>query len=361
MLNSNQVREFKEDQLGLYVPDHSSGRSARQMIAYYNVINVLGDRMGKYPASKITLVGSSEKGPEDGRAMAESIKRYLRDIFSIDTSRIKVEGRDKQNVASAKPGANADLDHLREDYRRVAIESNSPGLLMELQNTSGAPLKPLEITALQKAPLDSYITFNAKGANEAFSSWSVEVMDEKGKVQYFGPYTQERISMPGVTILGARPEADYKVTMVGLAKNGKTVKETTPVHMVMRTPSTNSEGMRFSILYEFDESKAIPIYDKYLTEVITQKIPKGATVLIHGYTDIIGDAEYNENLSWARARDVKSIISDALSKAGRSDVTLETYGFGEDSDLSPFSNTLPEERSYNRTVIIDIIPKDDLK
>jgi outer membrane protein OmpA-like peptidoglycan-associated protein len=186
-------------------------------------------------------------------------------------------------------------------------------------------------------------------------------MDEKGKVQYFGPYTQERISMPGVTILGARPEADYKVTMVGLAKNGKTVKETTPVHMVMRTPSTNSEGMRFSILYEFDESKAIPIYDKYLTEVITPKIPKDATVLIHGYTDIIGDAEYNENLSWARARDVKSIISDALSKAGRSDVTFETYGFGEDSDLSPFSNTLPEERCYNRTVIIDIIPKDDLK
>jgi hypothetical protein len=40
----------------------------------------------------------------------------------------------------------------------------------------------------------------------------------------------------------------------------------------------------------------------------------------------------------------------------RKGVRFETYGFGEDISMSPFENNLAEERFYNRTVIIDIIP-----
>jgi hypothetical protein len=50
-------------------------------------------------------------------------------------------------------------------------------------------------------------------------------------------------------------------------------------------------------------------------------------------------------------------MANGLSKAGRSDVKFEVYGFGEDQNLSPFANKYPEERFYNRTVIIDIIPQ----
>jgi hypothetical protein len=31
-------------------------------------------------------------------------------------------------------------------------------------------------------------------------------------------------------------------------------------------------------------------------------------------------------------------------------------GFGEEQNSAPFENKYPEERSYNRTVIIDIVP-----
>jgi len=44
-------------------------------------------------------------------------------------------------------------------------------------------------------------------------------------------------------------------------------------------------------------------------------------------------------------------------KAGRNDVTFEVYGFGEDLNTAQFGNKYPEERFYNRTVIIDIIPQ----
>ncbi|MDP2159095.1 MAG: hypothetical protein Q8K02_01325, partial [Flavobacterium sp.] len=58
----------------------------------------------------------------------------------------------------------------------------------------------------------------------------------------------------------------------------------------------------------------------------------------------------------ARANDVKQIMDKALTKLGRSDVTFKVTGNGENESLSPFDNKLPEERFYNRTVIIDIFP-----
>jgi len=357
LLTKDQVKDFKVDQLEVFKPKKLSGRSERQLIAYYNVLNILGDRLGKNPSATITLVGSSEKGPEDGKAMAESVRQYLLNAFGIDTSRIRLEGRDKPKIPSEQPNSTSEFDLLREGDRRVSIESSSPDLLMEFQSGPNAPLKPVEIIALQVAPLDSYVSFNVEGAKEAFSKWKLEIRDENGTVQKFGPYKKrEKVSIPGKSILGTRPEGDYKVTMIGKTKNGQILKKDTTVHMVLWTPSKDDEGMRFSVIFEFNESKAITIYERYLTDIVTLKIPKDGIVIIHGHTDIIGDEEYNLKLSVARAEEVRNIIENALSKAGRSDVTFEVYGFGEDQDLSPFENNFPEERSYNRTVIIDIIP-----
>ena len=356
LITKDQVKDFRQDRLEVFTPKHLSGRSDRQMTAYYNVLNILGDRMLRNPSTIVRLSGASMQGPEDGKAMAESIKRYLVDVFGIDTSRIKTEGRVKPRIPSEQPGGTKELDLLREGDRRVSIWSESPVLLMEYQTGPDAPLAAVEILAVQEAPVDSYVTFNVEGAKEAFSSWSLEVRDDQGAVKKFGPYTQVQVSIPGKFILGIRPAGDYLVTMVGKTKSGKTVRKETPVHMVLWTPSQQEEGMRYSVIFEFNQSEAIAIYEKYLTDIVTPKIPKNGTVIIHGHTDIIGDEANNLTLSLARANDVRGIFESALSKAGRTDVKFEVYGFGEDESLSPFANKYPEERFYNRTVIIDIIP-----
>ena len=127
--------------------------------------------------------------------------------------------------------------------------------------------------------------------------------------------------------------------------------------MVLWTPAKTEESMRFSIIYEFNKSVAINIYEKYLLEVVTPKIPDNATVIINGYTDIIGGEENNQKLSLARANNVKRILEKGISDAGRKNVKFEVSGLSEDQSLSPFNNKYPEERFYNRTVIIDIIPE----
>ena len=356
LLKKEDAKDFNEDQIGVTASVNPSGRSARQMAVYYNVINILGNRMVKNPTANVTLVGSSEKGSEDGTAMAESIKTYLVSVFQISAARITTKGQLKPTIPSEQPGATKELVLLREGDHRVSIESTSPELLMEFQVGPDAPLKPLELVTVQEAPIDSYITVDAPGAGKEYLSWSLETTDPDGKVKAFGPYSQEKVSIPGKSIMGTRSEGDYIVKMIGKTKSGTIEEKSTTTHMVLWTPSKTDEGLRYSILFEFNKSKAIAMYEKYLREVVTPTIPKNAVVIIHGHTDIIGEESYNLNLSTDRANEVKGIIENALSNSGRKDVKFQVHGFGEDESMAAFENKLPEERFYNRTVIIDIIP-----
>jgi len=356
LLKKDQVKEFKEDQLEVFTPKELPGRSKRQMIVYYNVLNILGDRMGKNPTAVVVLSGATLEGPKMGKQMAESVKLYLVDVFGIEASRITTEGRLKPRIPSEQPGGTKELGLLREGDNRVSVWSESHALMMEFQSGPDLPMKPIELTFVEQAPYDSYVTFNVEGANAAFSSWALEVADEKGQIQYFGPYTQEKEAIPGKSILGTRPEGDYKITLIGQTKSGKVFKKETKAHLVLWTPPTNEEMMRFSIIYEFNDSKAITVYEKYLTEIVIPKIPMNATVILHGHTDIIGEEAHNLKLSLDRANDVKNILENGLAKIGRTDVKFEVHGYGEDQTLAPFENNFPEERFYNRTVVIDIVP-----
>lgn len=356
LLNKEQVKDFKEDQVQFSTSKTTtSGRSERQMLVYYNVINILGDRMQKNPSSTIKLVGSSEKGPDDGRAMAQSVKDYLTSVFSINSSRIAVEGRTKPVIASEQVGGTKDLVLLREGDQRVTIESTSPELLMEFQS-GDAPLKPIEIYTTSQSANQDDITINVAGSKEVFSTWHLELKDENGKVIKYGPYTEDKTILSRKLILQNQKQGNFNVKMTGTTLTGKTVIKDATVYILPYVAPKVQESIRFSVIYEFNESKSIAIYEKYLTEIVTPKIPIGGMVIIKGYTDIIGDESYNQNLSLARANDVKSIIEKSLTKSGRNDVKFQVSGSGEDESKSPFDNKYPEERFYNRTVVIDILP-----
>jgi outer membrane protein OmpA-like peptidoglycan-associated protein len=116
------------------------------------------------------------------------------------------------------------------------------------------------------------------------------------------------------------------------------------------------EGLRYSILFDFDKGKTIESYAKFLTDIVAPLISENATVIIHGHTDIIGEEGHNRVLSMKRAMDAQEILERALTNQGKHNVKFKTYGFGKDPAEAPFENSLPEERFYNRTVIIDIIP-----
>jgi outer membrane protein OmpA-like peptidoglycan-associated protein len=355
LLTKNEAASFKEEQLQEVEPKSMAGRPIRQLNVYYNILNIMGDRMKRSSGTAISLSGASEKGPEFGKERAETIKRYLVEVFGIDSSRITTEGRDKPRIPSVVPGATKELGLLRAGDRRVDIESNSPELMMQVGGASHYVLKPVKVVGVVEDPLDSQIIFNVVGAKEAFASWSLEITDENGIVQRFGPSTRDRENISGNTILGDRSQGNYKVVMLGETKSGKFVRKETSVQL-FRRDEPKKETVRFRILFDFDKSKTVASYDKFLTEVVTPLIPDSSLVIIHGYTDIVGEEEYNQTLSDERVQDARNIIESTISSSGKRGITFETFGFGENPIYASFYNFFPEERFYNRSVIIDIVP-----
>ncbi len=357
-LNNSQAASFKEGQLQQSQPNNlNTGRSSRQLDVYYNILNIMGDRLRANPNSTISLSGAADKNPAEGKQMAENIKQYLVTIFGINGSRISTEGRDKPLIPSEKLGAKTELDLLREGDHRVDIVSTSPELLLQVGGANSLFLKPVQITTVQTDPMDSPVIFNVGNATDLLQSWTVKVEDEKGNVQNYGPFKTDQASVPGKTILGNNTQGNYKIWMVGQTKSGQTIEKESSVSL-RKMDNPKQEGLRYSVLFGFDKSATIASYEKFLTDVVTPLISNNSTVIIQGHTDIIGDEKYNHTLSHDRATGTQQILEKALANAGKKGVKFQAYGFGEDEGLAPFENNLPEKRFYNRTVIIDIIPSE---
>jgi len=355
-LNATEAVAFREEQLQTGLSNISYvGRSARQLEVYHHILNILGDRMRSNTESSIKLIGSSDKNPVEGALLATNVKDYLVDKFLIDPSRITTEGRDKPVIPSEQPFSTNQLDLLHEGDRRVDIESNSASLLMEVGVSNASFLKPVQIMSLQQDPLDSYVIFTTKGASQLLESWNLKLTDDRGNIQEFGPYTLDQASVSGARILGNNMQGNYDVVMTGVTKSGKSVKKTSIVSLTKPT-ETKEVGLRYSILFDFDKAKSIASYENFLTNVVAPLVSNNDLVIIHGHTDIIGDENYNHTLSHERADGVHEILRKAFSASGKKGVKFEIYGFGEQVNTTPFDNGTPEERFYNRTVIIDIVP-----
>lgn len=347
-LTAEEAVNFKEEHLLEPSKQLLTGRSARQMQVYYNLVNIIGDRMRKFPYASIELIGASEKGADDGRLMAESVKEYLVNVFGISSQRITTRGQVKPAIPSHQPGGTRELDLVKAEDRRVDITSETLDLLL-----------PVSIISLQEDPLDADVVLNVSGADQLLASWNVEATDERGSVKRFGPFTGNQERIPGGAILGDRMEGNYRVTMIGVMKDGATLHKEQSIRLVRSEGPEEQMGLRFSILFEFDQSKTVATYDRFLRETVVPTIPEGANVIIHGHTDIVGEESHNLKLSRERATETMNVLQQGLAKvvppkAGR--VKFDTFGFGEDIRRAPFENRLPEERFYNRTVIIDIVP-----
>lgn len=350
LLSSSEAANFKEEQLQNEGTENLSGRSGRQMNVYYHVLNILGDRMRSNPSADITLTGSSMNGASEGKIFANHIKSYLVDVFGINGNRIAIAGRKKPVNPSEQPGGKKELTLLREGDRRVDIESTSSALMMEF---GGGMMNPVLINATEFDSKNADVVLNIENGNEVLTSYTIDFTDQNGEKQQYGPFTGNQQSISGNKILGANKSGDYQVVMLGTTKNGTVVRKESTLNLKVQEQQMVENGLRYSILFNFDKANTVKTYQQFIVNVLVPLISDGSTVIIHGHTDVIGDSAYNIKLSELRAQEAKKLIENALIDAGKRNVKFEIYGFGEATDKAPFENKLPEERFYNRTVIID--------
>jgi len=353
--NHSRATTFTEQQLQKNQPGNLiNERSERQLNVYYNILNILGDRLRVNIHNTILLVGFSNKSQAEGEIMAEKIKNYLVSVFDIKAFRIVTRGKHNAIISFAKPFANIELVQLKEDGRRVEISSTSSDLLVQVGGKNFEFLRPVQISAGQEDPFDSNVIFIVSGASDLLDSWNVTVTDDQNLIRKFGPYKHDYASVLGKSLLGSNQQGNYSIVMTGNTKNGKIITKNCFVSL-MTVDNPKQQVLRYSILFDSKFPKTIGFYENFLSEIVVPLIPDNGKVFILGYTDNKGDDKYNYNLSVERAEGTKKILEKALLRTGKKTVKFETYGFGNTPDKAPYDNRLPEGRFYNRTVIIDII------
>lgn len=356
-LSVNEAERFSETDLKEKVLIEKQRRGNSQMFVYYNILNILGDRMRNNPNTSITLVGSSAgKGANLGRQQADAVKDYLVTVFNIDPQRINTRGSDWPEIRTFRHDQQTDVDMRLDSDRRVEILTANKELLMTDVGRLSAMLKPVMFSRSDEGELDSHIIFSLTNAERYMDEWHVKMTDINGLVHEFGPFTRNMESKPGPEFFEKAAPGQYHVVMEGTSKEGLEFSRETTIELIDRVVEDN-HIIRFSMLYDFDRSETPAPYKEYLVETVVPLVPENAKVIIHGHTDIIGDPDHNYHLSLERTRSARKLIESALAAYDINGVEFEVYGFGELTDEAPFANRYPEERFYNRTVIIDIVPR----
>lgn len=346
-LNSSSAQSFSESELtALQRPSAGAGsagdrsRADRQMEVYHNAMNVIGDRMQANPSATIRVVGS---GPtvSDGSARAQEVKDYLVSTFGIAANRITVEGRTQPvNPSGTRRTPTEDMPLIIEENHRVEILSNDESIL-----------RPVQLNVFQEQPVESDVVLSV-ASNVPVSRWEVEVSGNGYRATY-GPFYDNVARINATPILGTRDAGTYTARVTAVTQDGEETVGTS-TFTLRKQLAAPERSTRYSILFEYDESKSLTRYEDFLRETVAPAIPTGATVFIHGHTDIAGMEDHNQTLSEARAEEARRILSDQLSSLGRT-ASFESYGMGEAAYRAPFNNDSPEGRYYNRTVMIEIV------
>jgi len=345
-LSNDQAQNFREAGL-LNAPGTGGGnvstmdRSQRQMNVYYNAVNVIGDRLRNNPSATIQLVGSAPVAA-DGMSMANEVKNYLVTTFGIDPGRITAKGQARPPHASGtRATPPEDLSLVAEENRRVEILSDN----MEI-------MKPVKLNTTQNEPFDNDLLINVN-TSAPIADYTVAIAGE-GFTQTYGPFTSNTQRIDARPVLQSRNAGNYTATVTARTIDNQTITRSADFSLV-RQSAPPVTGQRFSILFEYDESRTVQTYDQFLRQDVAPMIPANSTVVIHGHTDRIGEDNYNFELSTRRATEALNVLQDEMRKAGKN-VTFDSYGFGESEARAPFTNSTPEGRYYNRTVLIEIIP-----
>jgi outer membrane protein OmpA-like peptidoglycan-associated protein len=136
-------------------------------------------------------------------------------------------------------------------------------------------------------------------------------------------------------------ELQFRVVDLGVRSATDDSEQTT------ETPDHTTVTYASDVLFDFDRADLNNDARRLigaLADELTELGPR--TVTIHGYTDDVGDPEYNQRLSERRAEAVRAHLAVQLDDEFR----LEAAGYGETRPVAP--NDTDEGRARNRRVVI---------
>lgn len=332
-----------------------------------NTLNIIGQRMLENSNANISITGYLDPTTESDCNLAieraNSIKSYLVDVFNIESNRINVENNLDNCVPKDLTRTQSDKGY--EENRRVEISSNMPELLFAVTNTKYE--EPIEIepdNILIKINADNVISNKEFGSNTNFypkkSNYNYKMLDNWNLTIYQGntilfdrngqtQYSEIPFEFTRKNATEIKDDIDISVELEGVNSAGKTNSDFKKYKVVKDTSTTEVEKLTLTV---FKVSQAT--LDSRIKEEIRKfikNLDENSEIEITGYSDDLGNAEANKNLSAVRAEEVKKYINSLAPKAKFAKVV----GIGSEKFPPGIkSYETPEERFISRTVEISI-------
>lgn len=314
-------------------------------------LDIVGKRMSEYPNSDLTITGTLDgkdemKNKDLAMQRADFVKQYLVDNFNINSQRINT-----RSVGLPSKPSSLTVEDGVEENRRVELSSSNP-LIFEPIIISSDNERLAEPNIIEFIPLVE--------TNDVITSWEFDISQSDKTLK-----RSNGSDLPNSFQWTIRPNeleskqipVDYRLSVSTKKGIKRQVTGSIPVEYFSFSRKKTQDLpdkiiSKYSlVLFDFDKAEVsaadMEIIDKY----ILPSIKFNSTVQVYGYTDRIGDEDYNRKLAERRAIAVSNII-----KQKKKDVKIETFGVGE--KVLIFDNDTPVGRHLSRTVqVIVTTPK----
>jgi outer membrane protein OmpA-like peptidoglycan-associated protein len=315
---------------------------------YYDILNVIGKRLKKFPKAKITLTGCNNNvGTEVGNIplsfrRANIVKRYWIDTWGVDSTRIAIRARNLPE----KPTMSRDSLGIEEN-RRVEFTSDSWEIMKPVlvNDTIGIPMTPLvrfkmnakADNGIAQSKLDVYQgtrtlkTFTVPGKPDDILDWSPVLDWETASDQSAVPKTEDELKFTFEVTDNkgekVRPTGSIPVEQITVAKKKEAGTKDKEV-AIFRL-----------ILFDFNSPAVGPTNGTIVKQFVLPKLKPGTKIQVTGFTDKLGNPDVNMRLSGARAKSVADYIKWP---------NTAWKGVGGTRPIYP--NDTPEGRIYSRSV-----------
>lgn len=311
---------------------------------YRHLLNIVGSRLRTFPDTKIEITGNNQDLLEEkgnillSSQRAETIKRYLVDVWGIASRRITTEARSLPSKAATTVTPMGLEENrraeLRSDDARVLapivtndrlLTSNPPILRLRPSASASAGIASWQIATVQDGKVLK--VFTGTDSLPVKIDWNLE--GEPSTIPRTDSRVQARLTI--VDRAGSTGEADAALDVEQITIRRK--KQERLGDKVIH---------RFSLILFDIRSYELGVQHNAALDLIREHIDPTSTVTVIGFADPLGDRRYNEQL--ARNR------SAAVASALRAPNTITKVG----SQPESFDGTLPEARLYTRTVNVVI-------
>ncbi len=355
LINEKSTASFNEENLYNF----------NVLATYYNILNIVGKRMEKYPQAKLTITGcNSGQGNEKNnlelsKKRAETISDYFTKIWKIDKNRLSIKYTNLPEKASSSD-VNPYMAYA--ENRRVELSSDDERILSQV----------VTIDTIRKSSPPTLRFYLNTVSDSGLSRWDF-------RAEKLHQYEDNRNRNIDLALL---PEyIDWKLTsnFYIVPREGKNINVSLEVtdnsdnrnkfststqiiplmifndDKIKNKVVNNREIAEFSlILFQYNSSELLKEHFETINWIKEKNIIKpNSTIFIEGHTDVIGNSIYNKNLSENRASSVKNALETNNIIKSTNQVSFKGYG----SEKLLYDNDFPEGRFYSRTVKIIIESK----